>query len=181
MIGGPTPATGDAGMDRLIGRGGMARMMPTTLIAICAFCFAGIAQKTRMLEVLLRALTKITKTTGQLVLATVGSSILVALMTGNSYLSILIPGELFREAFKARDLAAKNLSRICEDAGTVVVPLVPWSIASVYITGVLNVPTADYAPWAIFCYTGFMFSILYGFTGFAIAPRKREDETQIGS
>jgi len=33
----------------------------------------------------------------------------------------------------------------------------------------------------VFCYTGFAVALLYGFTGFAIAPRVREDETLPGS
>ncbi len=45
----------------------------------------------------------------------------------------------------------------------------------------LDVPTLSYLPWAVLNYTGFLFAILYGFTGFAIAPRVRDDETLPGS
>jgi NhaC family Na+:H+ antiporter len=102
-------------------------------------------------------------------------------MTGSSFLSILIPGELFSPAYKKFNLAAKNLSRTTEDSGTVVVPLVPWSIAGVFMSGTLGVSTIAYAPWAIMCYTGFIFALVYGFTGFAIADKKRDDETIPGS
>ncbi len=78
-------------------------------------------------------------------------------------------------------LAAKNLSRTTEDSGTVIVPLVPWSIAGVFMSGTLGVDTMDYAIWAVMCYTGFIFALIYGFTGFAIAPKIREDETIPGS
>jgi len=61
------------------------------------------------------------------------------------------------------------------------VPLIPWSIAGVFMASTLNVPTTEYAPWAILCYTGFLFAILYGFTGIGIAPKIRDDETQPGS
>lgn len=80
----------------------------------------------------------------------------MALTTGNSYLSILIPGEMFRDAYKERGLAAKNLSRTLEDAGTVVVPLIPWSAAGAYMASTLGVETLDYLPWAILCYTGWI-------------------------
>ncbi len=155
--------------------------MGTTLIALCAFTFAGIASRAGMLAVVLRELSRIARTTGQLVAATVVSCLTVAGITGNSYLSILVPGELFAPAYKQRGLAAKNLSRTTEDSGTVVVPLIPWSIASVFIYSVLNVSAIQYAPWAIMCYTGFLFALLYGFTGFKIAPRIRDDETKPGS
>jgi NhaC family Na+:H+ antiporter len=105
----------------------------------------------------------------------------VALMTGSSFLSILIPGELFAPAYRKFNLAAKNLSRTTEDSGTVIVPLAPWSIAGVFMAGTLGVDTLAYAPWAIMCYVGFMFALFYGFTGIAIAPRINEDETTPGS
>ena len=74
-----------------------------------------------------------------------------------------------------RTLAAKNLSRTLEDAGTVFVPLVPWSAAGAYMTATLGVETLDYLPWAILCYTGFIFAIIYGFTGFGIAKLDKEE------
>ena len=181
LVFGPEPATGDADLDRLLKRGGMQSMMDTTLIALCAFVFAGIAQRARMLEVILNRISTVARTTGQLILTTVGSCLTVALITGNSYLSILIPGELFRGEYKRRGLAAKNLSRTTEDSGTVVVPLIPWSISSAFITSTLGVSTMHYAPWAFMCYLGFMFAILWGFTGIGIAKSVREDETQPGS
>ena len=156
-------------------------MMHVTLIAFCAFAFGGIMQVAGMLEVLLQRLVTIANTTGKIVAATVLGSITTAVVTGSSFLSILIPGELFAPIFQRRDLAAKNLSRTTEDSGTVVVPLVPWSIAGVFMAGTLGVETLSYAPWAVMCYLGFVFALLYGFTGFAIAPRIRDDETVPGS
>ena len=56
----------------------------------------------------------VAKSTGSLILATVVSCLTMALCTGNSYLSILIPGEMFQDAYRERGLAAKNLSRTLE-------------------------------------------------------------------
>lgn len=167
--------------DELLSRGGMLSMMDITLLAFCAYAFGGIIQRAGMLDVLLERLLSVARTTGALVASTVGSCITVALLTGSSYLSILIPGELFAPAFRQRGLAAKNLSRTTEDSGTVVVPLVPWSIAGVFMAGTLGVDTTAYLPWAVMCYSGFVFALIYGFTGFAIAPRIRDDETLPGS
>jgi NhaC family Na+:H+ antiporter len=102
-------------------------------------------------------------------------------MTGSSFLSIIIPGELFAPLFKEKKLAAKNLSRTTEDSGTVIVPLVPWSMAAVFMSGTLGVPTLEYLPWTFMNYLGFLFALFYGYTGMTIAPRKREDETLPGS
>jgi NhaC family Na+:H+ antiporter len=181
MVKGVVTSTGDPMVDKLLSRGGMVSMMHVTLIAFCAFAFGGIVQKAGMLDVLLTRLLKVANTVGRIVASTVASSITVALMTGSSFLSILIPGELCAPAYRKFNLAAKNLSRTTEDSGTVIVPLVPWSIAGVFMAGTLGVETLAYLPWAIMCYTGFIFALIYGFTGFAIAPRVNEDETIPGS
>lgn len=160
---------------KLLNRGGMNGIMSTTLLVFCAFCFAGIMSRAGCLEVVLKAILSVAKTTGSLVLATVISCITMALTTGNSYLSILIPGEMFRDAYKERGLHPKNLSRTLEDAGTVFVPLVPWSAAGAYMAATLGVETLDYLPWAILCYTGFIFAIIYGYTGIGIAKLPKEE------
>jgi len=181
MVTGFESNTGHPLVDTLLTRGGMANMMHVTLIAFCAFAFGGITQKAGMLDVLLERLLRVANTTGRLVASVVAGAIATATMTGSSFLSILIPGELFAPAFRKRNLAAKNLSRTLEDSGTVVVPLVPWSIAGVFMAGTLGVDTVAYAPWAVMCYSGFIFALIYGFTGIGIAPRIREDETIPGS
>lgn len=168
------PATAAPQIVKLLNRGGMAEIMGTTLLVFCAFCFAGIMSKAGCLEVVLQKILGFAKSTGDLIASTVASCLTMALCTGNSYLAILIPGEMFRDAYKARGLAAKNLSRTLEDAGTVFVPLIPWSAAGAYMAACTGVDTLEYAPWAILCYTGFIIAIFYGYTGIGIT--KLEDE-----
>jgi len=153
----------------LLNRGGMMGMMGTVLLILCSFVFAGIVSKTGCMEVILEKLKSRIHSNGDLVAATVISTILMSIVTGSSYLAILIPGEMFRDLYKTRGLHAKNLSRTLEDSGTCVVPLVPWSIAGTYMATTLGVPTIDYLPWAILCFTSFVFAIIFGYTGFGIA------------
>ena len=64
-------------------------------------------------------------------------------------------------------------------AGTCSIPLVPWSAGGAYMSSTLGVATFDYVPWAIFNYTGFLFAILWGFTGFGIKKiEPKKDETK---
>ncbi|QHS23396.1 Na+/H+ antiporter NhaC [Virgibacillus sp. MSP4-1] len=161
---------------RLVNQGGMQSMTGVVLIAFSAFIFAGIMTKSGSLEVIIRALMKIVKRTGDLVLTTVLSCITMALVTGNSYLSIIVPGEIYKDTYRKQKLLAKNLSRTLEDSGTVVVPLIPWSSAGVFMAGTLGVPTLSYAPWAILCYVGFIFAIILGYTGIGIAKSVNVNE-----
>jgi len=173
--------TGVEEVDRLISRGGMMSMMETQLVAFTAFSFGGIMQRTGLLSVILDRVMKFATKVWSIVLTTIGTSIITALVTGSSYLSIIIPGDLLSAVYKKKGLAAKNLSRIVEEAGAIIVPLIPWSMAGVYITGTLGVSTFSYLPWAIMNYASVVILAIYGFTKFTMAPKIRDDETQIGS
>ncbi len=173
--------TGIAEVDVLLSKGGMMSMMETQLIAFTAFSFGGIMQKTGCLAVILESVMKFTHKVWSLVLTTIGTAILSALITGSSYLSMIIPADLLSPVFKKMNLAAKNLSRIIEESGGIIVPLIPWSMAGVYITGTLGVSTFSYLPWAFMNYLSVVVLAIFGFTKFTMAPRIREDETQAGS
>jgi len=173
--------TGVPEVDALISRGGMMSMMETQLVAFTAFSFGGIMQRTGLLSVILDRVMRFANKVWSIVLTTIGSSVVTAMVTGSSYLSMIIPGELLAPIYKQKGLAAKNLSRIIEESGAIIVPLIPWSMAGVYITGTIGVSTFSYLPWAIMNYTAVFILALYGLTRFTMAPKIREDETQIGS
>lgn len=173
--------TGVEAVDRLISRGGMMSMMETQLVAFTAFSFGGIMQRTGLLSIILDRVMKFATQIWSIVLTTIGSAIVAALVTGSSYLSMIIPGDLLSPIYKKKGLAAKNLSRIIEESGAIMVPLIPWSMAGVYITGTIQVPTFSYLPWAIMNYTAVVILAIFGFTKFSMAPKIRDDETQAGS
>ena len=161
-------ATGVPEVDRLLSRGGLMSMMETQLVAITAFCFGGIMQKTGMLGVILDKVMAGARRVGSIVLVTIGSCVVTALITGSSYLSVILPGELLGPAYKRLRLAPKNLSRIIDECGGIIVPLVPWSMAGVYIAGALGVPVVQYLPWAIGNYAALVILAVFGLTGFSM-------------
>jgi NhaC family Na+:H+ antiporter len=173
--------TGVEKVDELISRGGLMSMMETQLIAFTAFSFGGIMQRTGLLSVILDRVMRFANKTWSIVLTTIASSIITAMMTASSYLSMIIPGELLSPVYKKKGLAAKNLSRIIEESGAIIVPLIPWSMAGAFITGTIGVSPATYLPWAIMNYAAVIILAIFGYTGFTMAPKIREDETQIGS
>lgn len=165
-----------ADVPRLLNRGGMFSMMSTILLVLCAFSFAGALTLTGALTVIINRLLKVVRTTGQLIAATVGTTILVTGATSDGKLALLIPAELYKGAYRRMGLDNKNLSRTIEDAGTVIEPLIPWTAAGVYMATTLGVSTLDLLPWAIQCYAAVFFALIYGFTGFGIA--RIQPETQ---
>ena len=159
---------------KLLNRGGVSSVNSTTILVICAMGFAGIISKTGMLTKVLHTIMAKVKSAAGVIISTIGSCLTVAFVTGSSYLSILIPGEMFKDFYKEKNLAAKNLSRTLEDSGTVIVPLIPWSAAGAYMTATLGVPTVDYLPWAILNYMGVVFAIILALTGIGIAKINKD-------
>lgn len=153
----------------LLNRGGMMGMMNTILLILCAFSFAGIFSKAGCIKVIIEKMLSSINSVGNLVASTVASTLFMSIVTGSSYLAILIPGEMFKDTYAKWNLAPKNLSRTLEDAGTCAVPIVPWAIAGTYMASTLGVPTLSYLPWAILCYSSFVFALIFGYTGFGIA------------
>jgi NhaC family Na+:H+ antiporter len=107
--------------------------------------------------------------TGSLIAATLATSIGMNVIASDQYIAIVLPGRMFRAEFQRRGLAAKNLSRTLEDAGTLTSPLVPWNTCGAFMAGTLGVATATYAPFAFFNLLNPIVAAIYGFTGFTIA------------
>ena len=155
-------------INTLLNRGGLMGMMGTVLLVLCAFAFAGIFSKAGCIEVILERVKTSITSVGSLIAATIGSTLFMSIVTGSSYLALLIPGEMFQDLYKQFKIAPQVLSRSLEDAGTCAVPLVPWAIAGTYMSTTLGVPTLRYLPWAILCYGSMIFALIFGYTGIFI-------------
>ena len=152
-------------------------MMNSALMAFCAFSFIGALTISGSLEVVISSIMKHIDSTGKLITLTILLGVLVITVIGEASVTFLMIGSLFRGEYIKRGLESKNLSRSLEDSITVVEPLVPWSLAGVYMSSTLGVATAQYAPWAVLCYTGVIFAIIWGFTGFGIAKINEKSDS----
>jgi NhaC family Na+:H+ antiporter len=157
--------TGNAILDELLTGGGLQSMMWTISLIMCALTFGGILEKTGMLEAIGKVILKFAKSTGSLVTATVFTSIFTNVLAGDQYLSLVLPGKMYREEFHKRGLAPRNLSRCLEDAGTLTSPLVPWNTCGVTMSTFLGVPTLQYIPYCFLNLVNPVVSIIFGFTG----------------
>jgi NhaC family Na+:H+ antiporter len=158
-----TIETNNAMIDRLLNRGGMSSMFGVNFIAIAAMVFAGILESSGMLQSLTQTVIKGVRGIGSLIVSTLGTCIFVNCAAANQTMAIIIPARMFAASFQKFGLHPKNLSRACEDAGTVTAPLIPWNTNGVYCAGVLGVATMTYAPFAIFCLASPFISAALGF------------------
>lgn len=130
--------------------GGMAKMLPTIWLIICAMVFGGIMDAIGALSRISESLLKLAHSTFGLFASTVGSCLALNITASDQYLAIVVPGKMFAKAYKDKGLAPENLSRTLEDTGTVTSVLVPWNTCGAYQAGTLGVSTLDYLPYAFF-------------------------------
>jgi NhaC family Na+:H+ antiporter len=102
------------------------------------------------------------------VLSTLLTCIAMNIVACDQYLSIVIPGRMYRETYARRGLAAVNLSRCLEDGGTLTAPLVPWTTGGAYMANTLGVATGAYLPFAFLNLITPLVSAFYGFTGWTM-------------
>lgn len=155
-------------IDKLLGQGGIESMMFSISLVLLALSLGGLLFKLGVIEVALEGISKFLYKAPTLVLSTVSTAIGINFLVGEQYLSILLTGNTFAKSFEKAKLHPKTLSRILEDAGTVVNPLVPWGVCGVFLTGVLGVETIDYLPYTFFCLLCPIITLLFGFSGFTI-------------
>lgn len=167
--------TGHAALDELLSRGGMSSMLNTIWLIVSAMMFGGVMEKTGILTRIANIVLGFANSTGKLVLSTLATCAGINVIAGDQYISIVIPGRMYRAEFEKRRLHPKNLSRCLEDSGTLTSPLIPWNTCGAFMAAALGVPTYLYLPFAFLNLLNPPISIFYGFTGFSMDKIKDSD------
>lgn len=165
LFGGFKSTTGITEIDALLSRGGMESMMFTIALVLLALSMGGLLFKLGIVQCLLAKIESLLKKVSSVIMATALTAIGINVLIGEQYLSILLTGQAFQSQYEKVGLANKNLSRVMEDAGTVVNPLVPWSVCGIFITEMLGVPVISYMPFAFFCLLSPILTVLFGYLG----------------
>ncbi|KOP68605.1 sodium:proton antiporter [Bacillus sp. FJAT-18019] len=150
----------------IVNRGGLQSMMGSVSLILIALALGGLLQHCGVIEAFFRKVMQPLKRKSSIVMMTGASSMAVNGMTGEQYLSILLPGQMFRDEYVRREIPAKTLSRTLEDCGTLVNPLIPWGVSGAFFAAALGVPVIEYVPYAIFLWVSPLFTFAY-----ALIPR----------
>lgn len=159
-----------ASLNSLFEAGGMASMLNTVWLIICAMFFGGAMEAIGALKTISQALLNIANSIFGLFASTFASCVAINLTASDQYLSIVVPGKMFAKAYEDRGLAPENLSRTLEDSGTVTSVLIPWNTCGAYHSGVLGIDTLTYVPYAFFNIISPFMTLLYA--GLNIKIRK---------
>lgn len=165
LFNGFVSSTGVEEVDALLSRGGMNSMMFTVGLVLLALSMGGLLFTLGIVQRLLATIEALLNKVSSVILASALTAISINVLIGEQYLSILLTGQAFRKPYEKVGLANKNLSRVMEDAGTVVNPLVPWSVCGIFIADVLGVSPLAYLPFAFFCLLSPILTIGYGYVG----------------
>ncbi len=144
----------------MFSRGGLQSMFFTLTIVLLAVSMGGLLFALGVIPRLLKSIADWLTSRLRATVAVATTSIGVNILIGEQYLSILLSGETFKPVYDKLGLERKHLSRTLEDAGTVVNPLVPWSVCGVFVAKQLNVSVIDYLPYAFFCYFSVLITLL---------------------
>lgn len=155
--------TNDPLLNELFSSGGMQGMLGTVWLIICAMVFGGVMDAIGALQTISHAFLKWAQSTFQLIAGTAASSLTVNLTASDQYLAIVVPGKMFAQAYRERNLASENLSRTLEDAGTVTSVLVPWNTCGAYQSGVLGVGVTEYFLYAFFNWISPLMTLTYAY------------------
>lgn len=145
----------------LFSSSGMAGMMGTIWLIICAMVFGGVMEAIGALAAISRALLNAFDSVFGLFASTVGSCLIINTTASDQYLAIVVPGKMYSKAYKDKGLAPENLSRTLEDSGTVTSVLIPWNTCGAYHSTTLGVGVHEYFVYAIFNYLSPFMTLLF--------------------
>jgi NhaC family Na+:H+ antiporter len=161
MTEGASIETSNADINDLFSSGGMAGMLGTIWLIMCAMVFGGVMDAIGALARISQALLSLANSVFGLFASTVASCLALNVTASDQYLAIVVPGKMFAQAYEDKGLAPENLSRTLEDSGTVTSVLVPWNTCGAYQSGVLGVSVVEYFVYAIFNYLSPFMTLLF--------------------
>ncbi len=157
--------TGTPMLNQLVHTSGMAGMMPTIWLIICAQIFGGVVTATGVLRDLMDILLRWVRGTTSLVASTALTGIFCNVALADQFLSIILTSSVFKDIYRERGYESRLLSRTCEDGATVTSVLVPWNTCGLVQSTVLGVATLAYLPYCFFNLLSPITSIVVAATG----------------
>lgn len=168
LYNGGSVQTGVESLDQFLSRGGIASMMWTLSLSLLALALGGILERCQFLKVLITATLGRIRRAASLVTATVIACFVGNITMGEAYISIILGGQLFGQAYDDKGLHRKLMSRSLEEGATLTTPLIPWTTGGAFFASTLGVSVLDYAPWALLNWINPLLSIVFAYLGLAL-------------
>lgn len=165
--------TGNEQLNSLVSTSGMAGMLNTIWLILCAMTFGGCMVASGMLQSLMGVLLRRVHGTTSLVASTAATGLTMNAVTGDQYMSIIMTANMYSGAYEENGLENRLLSRTTEDSVTVTSVLIPWNTCGMTQATVLGVPTLTFLPYCVFNYISPLMSILVASLGWKVYRKKK--------
>ena len=160
--------TGYAPLNDLVSTSGMAGMLDTVWLILCAMCFGAAMVASGMIASITGVIARLARSRVSLVSSTVGTGIFLNVTTGDQFISIVLTADMYKEVYREQGYESRLLSRTTEDAATVTSVLIPWNTCGMTQSTVLGVPTLTYLPYCFFNLLSPVMSIIVAAIGWKI-------------
>lgn len=170
--------SGVAELDSLLGRGGISSMMWTLSLSLMALALGGILDRFGFLRVLIIGILSRVKRSATLVATTITTSLFGNMGMGEAYMTIILGGQLFGDAYDERGIDRSVMSRSLEEGATLTTALIPWTTGGAFFASTLGVSVLEYAPWALLNWMNPLISIGFAYAGIALFRTKGKANEQ---
>lgn len=170
--------TDNAVLSELISTHGMAGMMDTIWLIICAMCFGGTMSAAGFVGGITRLFIHLVKGRTSLVGCTAATGVMINIAIADQYLCILLTGNMFKDVYDKQGYERRLLSRTTEDSVTVTSVLVPWNTCGMTQSTVLGVSTFTYLPYCFFNILSPIMSVIVAALNYKIFKKKDVPETE---
>ena len=172
--------TGLDSLDQLMARGGITSMLWTLSLSLLALALGGILESCQFLKVLITEGLKRIKRAASLITTTIIACFIGNITMGEAYMSIILGGQLFGDAYDQKDIDRRVMSRSLEEGATLTTALIPWTTGGAFFASTLGVAVLDYAPWALLNWINPLLSIMFAYLGLFLF-RQTGDVTAVSS
>ena len=172
LYGSTSVHTDSAILSELVSTRGMAGMMDTILLIICAMWFGGTMAAAGFVGGITRLFIHLVKGRTSLVGSAAATGVMLNIAIADQYLCILLSGNMFKDVFDRQGYERRLLSRTTEDSVTVTSVLVPWNTCGMTQSTVLGVSTFTYLPYCVFNILSPIMSVIVAALNYKIFRKK---------
>lgn len=136
----------------ILAGGGLISFKTMLIVLICATSLNGIFEGTKIVEKLIEPILRKIKTSKELMLFSIGFSIVSALFMCNQVISVIIPSGVLLKRYEEIGIDKKVFARLLSDSGVMVSSIIPWNVAALTPAAIMGVEVISYLPYAFLSY-----------------------------
>ncbi len=145
----------------LLNRGGLYALNDAIITAFMVFIFIGAIDHISAMKRVVEAALKFAKRQWMTIVASLLATGFVVGLTSNVYASSFIVGDAFKSKYDQMKIPRNILSRSLEDTGTMLETLLPFSLATIYMSETLGVSFWDYVSWQLLSIANIVLAFAY--------------------